>query len=188
MSAANRQNTTIPADLQPYYDNQQNGGRSWARWLTRILAVIILAVLIFFAVRWIWHQTHKDTDKKPATSTSQSTKSKTSDSSAGKSTSGTNSPSDLGGSDEGEGTGSGATGTSSTPSTGSSSSNSNSPSSTSTSGSAANSTGSTGSATSTAGDSAALANTGPGETLAIFVAASLFFAFVYELRLRQQLR
>jgi hypothetical protein len=79
---------------------------------------------------------------------------------AGKSATGQHStkPITLGGSSEGDNS------TSSNPDTGS---------------------GNTGAATQSVGQSADLTNTGPGETLAVFVAASLFFALIYELRLRK---
>ncbi len=163
MNAINRQsNNTIPPDLQPYYDEQPSGTRSWARWLTRILAVVILVCLIALFVRWAWHQTHKVEPVKAGTSTSQKAEK------SGSSIS-TDEPKDLGGTTD-------------------SNDETSSPATTGTTGSTSATTGNSGTASATVGQATTttLANTGPGQTLAIFVAASLCFAFLYELRLRKQ--
>jgi cobalamin biosynthesis Mg chelatase CobN len=177
MSPTNRQkNSPIPADLQPYYD-EQAATHPVATWLTRVLAIVITAVLIVLFVRWVWHQTHT-TDKSKPTGTSQQATSGASKSTSPKSTpgSGNSSNAQPGSSSStqasGTGSGSASSGTSqsanssSTPATGSS------PSTTS--------------SASTPTASSDLNNTGPGQTIGIFVAASLFFALLYELRLRKQ--
>jgi predicted PurR-regulated permease PerM len=147
----NKNNSGIPADLQAYYDEPRTTTRAWARWIIRVLAVVILVCLAIMLVKWTWHQTHTDTDKKPKTSTSQKAGSDANSSS----------PITLGGSSDGQ---------------------TSSDSSTSAEGNVGSAASTTGSAASTSTSS--LTNTGPGSTVAIFVAASLGFAALYELRLR----
>jgi len=173
MTAANRQNSNIPAHLQPYYDNQQNGGRTWARWLTRILAAIILICLVFFSVRWLWNRTHDDSDSKPKTTTSQKQGTD----------SNTSQPSNLGGGSEGAEDDGSPSGSSGTPDTSSGTTSNSS----STSGNSST-TGSAGSASNTAGQSTTLTNTGPGDTVALFLAVTLAGVFLYQLNLRTKAR
>ena len=163
MNAINRQsNNDIPADLQPYYDEKPSGPRKWVRIITRVLAALILIFLIFLLVRWAWNQTQKEDAAKPATSASQKAQD-----AAGSSIS-TDSAKDVDGTTD-------SNNDVSTPATTGTTSTTASPS-----------TGTTSSTSTTAGQSAALANTGPGQTLAVFVASSLCFALLYELRLRKQ--
>lgn len=151
MSATKSQrNSSIPADLQPFYDQPRSTTRAWARWVARLAILIIIATLAFMFVRWVWHQTHAD-NHKPATTTSQ------------KATSGQHStPITLGGSSE---------------------SNTSSSEDTSDTSSTATTGGNSAAAAQATGQSSTLTNTGPGQTVGIFVASSLLFALLYELRL-----
>ena len=173
MATSNRQKSSdIPADLQPYYNERP--GNSLARWITRILAIIILIAAAVLFIRWVWHQTHTS-DNKPASSTSQSA---TSGNGNGPSTqkapaSSSNSGSTTsGGSSSGQQTATTSGGQSGT------SGNTNSRS--------AYSTNSTGSSSQSAKATGNLSNTGPGQTIGVFVASSLLFAVLYELRLRKE--
>lgn len=150
MSAAkDTKNGNIPADLQPYFDAPRTTTRSWARWIIRILALVIIICLLIIFVKWTWHQTHKSSGKKSQPDTSQQSSTQSS---------GSNSPINLGGSSEGDTSSSQSNTQSTDQNTATQNSNVNSN----------------------------LTNTGPGQTIAVFVAATVFFALAYQLRLRKQ--
>lgn len=153
MSAAkSSKSNNIPADLQPYYDQPRS--TTWARWVTRILALVIVICLAVMFVRWAWHQTHTADNGKSDTSTSQKA-----DSGSKSPASSSNGQINLGGSSEGDTEpNQSTTNTNTQPTNGQSSNSSN------------------------------LTNTGPGQTLTVFIAATICFALLYELRLRKRLQ
>ncbi|MBC7582115.1 hypothetical protein H7097_04610 [Aeromicrobium sp.] len=154
--AKSQRDGNIPADLQPYYDQPKGSTRAWARWLTRVLAAVIVVILLVIFVRWVWHQTHTDDKSKATTGSSnieKDTKPKTANGSKTDNTATSTAPNTP-------------APTSTTPTTG----------------------GNSATATQTVGQTAGttLANTGPGQTVAIFITASAVFAVLYEIRLRKQ--
>lgn len=160
MSAAKSQkNSSIPADLQPYYNDTRSPARAWIQWIIRLVVLVILVCLVVMFVRWVWHQTHT-VKHKPATSSSQRAP-------ADQHSSG---PITLGGSSE--------------SSTSSSSDTSNASNNSSTTTNPTTNGGNSASAVQSVGQSTKLANSGPGQTLGIFLASSLLFTVLYQLRLR----
>lgn len=167
MKLFNRKNNTaaaIPEDLQPYYNNQPSGAKRWIGPILRIVLLIAaLALLIFGAIWLVRHFTGNDDAKKTSAQTSSQNisdpatdkKSDNKSGSAGKTD--TNKAGD---------TNKGATGTNPAPAA-----QPNAP----------QPAPSTPAAPDPAAGSDTLVNTGPGETLALFVLVAVLAGFAHRL-------
>lgn len=167
MALFNRQNNRdIPPELRPYYDGpgQQTGG--WGRWILRIIVAIVIIVLLALLVHWAWDKAHENTGtSQPTTSKSQPTKPKEQvQKPQPKKSSNGNQPATSNSSNQGQAQ---APQTSKQPQ----------PAQSNTEGTSASS----GQAT-----PSGLANTGPGDTLAVFVATVAGGTVLYQIGLRKR--
>jgi cytoskeletal protein RodZ len=64
MSLFNRQNSTVPPELQPYYDGN-NSGRGVVAWVVRLVLLVIIIGLLVVGGIWLAHR-GDDTTKTPA--------------------------------------------------------------------------------------------------------------------------
>ncbi len=164
---SNKSTTTsaIPEDLQQYYSGQSTGPRRWFGFAVRILALLIIVVLIVWGGVWIVHKfsgRNDDSTKQTATSQQATTQDKGNASTNKQSTS---KPSDTSTSGNSNTNGSSTSIPTPAPSTVSPTSGAVP---TTPSAAAAPSTD-----TNTSNTSGTLANTGPGDTIAIALAAAV---------------
>ena len=174
MALFNRQKSSdIPPELQPYYEAPATQTRGGIRWIFRVLIALVILVLLFFLVRWAWHEAHTSSNN-TKTSTSQ-----------GRSSSGRSSATNSGQTNKSSqptqnSSTTPAPSTSSTPATTPPSSTSSNPST------SPNTSTQSNSPSGTSPTNGKLTNTGPGNTVALFAATTLGGVLIYQWRLRQK--
>lgn len=153
--------TQVSSDADDYYrtERRERVGLAWLLAFGSLIATVLIALALFYGVRFIYHKIHHTNTTATNTSTSQSTDQSSGSSASGTQTTGqTNAP---------------GSSTTTTPSTSSS---------TSTNSSTASGTSATGS---NAGTN--LANTGPGSTITIFFAVSILGALAHNAYQRRKI-
>ena len=161
----NREKTTtgVSSDTDDYYrtERRERVGLAWLLAFGSLIATLLIALALFYGIRFIYHKVHHtNTGNTTATTESTASNQGSATSNAQSSTGQTNA------------SGSGTTSTPSTPGTSSSAS---------TSGSSAH----TSSSATSSGQN--IANTGPGDTFAIFLAVSMIGALAHNAYQRRKL-
>jgi len=146
--------TGVSSDTDDYYrtERRERVGLAWLLAFGSLIATLLIALALFYGVRFIYHKVHH-TNTAGTTATTESTNSAPESAAS-------NSQSSTG---QTNATGSGTTSTPSSSATSSTSSNSSSTS--------------TGSSATAGGQN--IANTGPGDTIAIFLAVSVLGALTH---------
>ena len=72
MSLLNRQNNTVPPELEPYYETDSSRRRRIIRGIIGILVIIIIIALLIWGCIALWRHFNNDTSKVKAPTTSQS--------------------------------------------------------------------------------------------------------------------